>query len=167
MRRYAIIALLFAAPATAGESHCSNNERVIFSCPIAKSNKVVSLCASPDLSKTKGHLAYRFGAVGNVELEHPSTPAGSAKKFRHAHYSRYQTDRFEVSFSIGQFTYSVFDYYEESEKVKERRGVHVSPGEGAAATEITLSCVGPVTARLHKLEDIVPCDAENALARCQ
>lgn len=166
MRRYAIIAVLFTARATAGEGHCAIGEKVIFSCPIAKSTKVISLCASPDLSRKNGRLNYRFGPVGNVELEYPSTPVGSAKKFRHAHYSRYQTEITEVTFSIGKFTYSVFDYYEESERVKEKQGVRLVADE-SAGREITMSCVAPVTSKLQKLEGIVPCDVENALARCQ
>ncbi len=157
--------LLPAATALAAESNCSAGETVIFSCTVGKGTKVVSMCASPSLTAKSGTLYYRFGASSKIELEYPSKPNGAAQKFRHAHYSRYQTERTEVTFAIGNHTYTVFDYYEESEDPKYNRGVRVSI-EGAKSQETILSCKGTVTSNLHLLKGKVPCDAESALAQC-
>lgn len=76
MRRLvAILLAVFSAQSLAENSHCSKNEKVVFSCKLSK--KVVSICASEDLSSTSGYMQYRFGKVGAPELgisrlnEHP------------------------------------------------------------------------------------------------
>lgn len=157
--------LLPAAEALAAENNCSAGETVIFSCAVGRGAKVVSMCASPSLTAKSGTLYYRFGAPSKIELEYSTKPNGAAQEFRYAHYSRYQTERIEVTFAIGSHTYALFDYYEESENPKYNRGVRVST-EGAKAQETILSCKGTVTTILHLLEGKVPCDAESALAQC-
>jgi hypothetical protein len=165
MRHYAVLLSFVTANALAAESHCTNQEQTIFSCSIAKSSKVISLCSSLKLAKGQGALAYRFGPLGKIELEFPSSPTNSLQQFRHAHYSRFQTDRTEVSFSIGKYDYSVFDYYDGEEKFKESRGVRVGNVSGKGK-EIVLLCGGEVKSELPKLEGVVPCDTDNALANC-
>lgn len=60
----------FCLAAMARESLCTKDEQVAFSCAV-KGNKLVSLCASPDLSKTTGYVQYRFGKKGAVEFTYP------------------------------------------------------------------------------------------------
>src|SRR4051812_21055915 len=93
---------LVCCNALAAGSLCQRTEAVVFSCDVAASKKTVSLCASHDLARGRGHLAYRFGKPGHVELEFPprGTPA-SARHFRYAHYFRSQVDRTEISFRAG------------------------------------------------------------------
>ena len=72
---FVLIAMLVIQHAEAKEkvvpTHCTSNERVVFSCPF-KHGKTASLCASPDLSKTTGTLQYRYGVVGKApELVYP------------------------------------------------------------------------------------------------
>ncbi|MDO8331914.1 MAG: hypothetical protein Q7T36_15725 [Fluviicoccus sp.] len=165
MRHYAILLAIISTGALASENHCTAQEQAVFSCSIAKSSKVVSLCASKQLSKGKGSVTYRFGPPGKVELEFPSSPTNSPQQFHFAHYSRFQTDRTEVSFSIGKFRYSVFDYYEEHEKPPNSHGVIVGNVSGKGR-ETQLFCGGEVKSDLHKLEEVVPCDTDSALARC-
>jgi hypothetical protein len=153
---------LFATSALATESNCSTDEVVVFSCAIGKSGKVVSMCASPGLTSKSGTLYYRFGASSKIELEYPSKPNGAAKNFGYAHYSRYQTERYEVTFSIGRYNYTIFDYYEENENQKDSRGVRVAT-EWGHSKETILSCKGQGTSKLSQLEGKVSCDAENAL----
>ncbi len=167
--RISLISLLLLLPAAqsiAAPSHCSAGEKVVFSCAVGKGAKVVSLCASPNLTAKSGTLYYRFGAPSKIELEYPSKPHGAARKFRHAHYSRAEVDRFVVAFDIGNNTYSVFDFFDENENPKNSRGVAVTPA-GAESPETNLYCKGAVTAELQQLEDKVPCDVESALARCK
>jgi len=69
---FVLAACMFAAAGTA-PSHCSADEKVIFSCKIAKA-KVISLCASATLDGTSGYLQYRFGPLGQpAELVYPAT----------------------------------------------------------------------------------------------
>jgi hypothetical protein len=117
-----------------------------------------------DLSENRGTLAYRFGVPGHIELEFPrrGTPS-SAKQFRYAHYSRYQVDRTEITFNVGEYSYSVFSYYDGEVRPSTSEGVRVSRGKKESA----LSCVGGASANFTGLESAVPCDSENALAMCR
>jgi hypothetical protein len=59
---------------------CLTNEDNIFSCSTGK--KVISVCASKDLTAAHGYLQYRFGSPAKVELTIPADqsvpPASSA-----------------------------------------------------------------------------------------
>lgn len=50
-------------------SHCAPDEKVIFSCGTGA--KIVSVCASGDLSAGMGSLSYRFGPPGHPEMTYP------------------------------------------------------------------------------------------------
>lgn len=56
--------------AGAAESHCQEQEQIIFSCSLGK--KIVSVCASTDLSSNSGYLQYRFGQKDALELAFPA-----------------------------------------------------------------------------------------------
>ena len=164
--RYLVLFLAFWSTSTfATDSHCSNSEKVVFSCRLSKSPKLVSVCASPTLAKSDGTLAYRFGVPGKPEFVFPSQGGRSPEQFRLAHYSRYQTERIELSFDNEKFSYIVFDYYEGGQKPPVTQGVRVMPRDGKGR-EIELRCAGKATSSLQTLAGIVPCDAENALAVC-
>ncbi|MEY3881179.1 MAG: hypothetical protein RIQ94_1975 [Pseudomonadota bacterium] len=62
---------LFSSAAIATESHCNAQEQVVFSC--STGTKLVSVCASKDLSATRGYLQYRFGVSSKPELLFPSS----------------------------------------------------------------------------------------------
>ncbi len=145
---------IWAACAYAAEGHCSSDEQVFFSCVISKSPKVVSICASPKLTKRKGVLVYRFGALGKLEFEFSSQAGDLENKFKLWRYWRYQTERTELSFNNGKFTYTVFDYYDGQEKLPYRRGIRVSPKNGKGK-EVELQCSGNVVSSLEKLEGII------------
>lgn len=53
-----------SGPTTASGSLCASGEDVVFSCAIGK--KVVSVCASKNLSSTTGWAQYRFGVPGSA-----------------------------------------------------------------------------------------------------
>lgn len=67
--------------------HCKVSETTYFSCTIAKSTKVVSLCGSTlaevisDEAKREPWLQYRFGNIDRVELVYPKKRGGSVEKF--------------------------------------------------------------------------------------
>lgn len=150
------------AHATAGESHCTAQEQIIFSCAIAHSSEIASLCASQNMAEKRGSLVYRFGRRGQIELVFPAEQY-SPERFRYAHYMRHQVDRTEISFSVGRLGYAVFDHYDGEEKPTRVQGVRVESPDGK---DVELICAGKVVSQLSKLEKIIPCDTDNALANC-
>jgi hypothetical protein len=97
-------------------SLCAKDEKIVFSCSLKRSMKVVSLCSSAKLTKDGGYLQYRFGAPGKIELEFPDNRADSQKVFKYSHYFRAKVDDTEISFSRNGYTYTVFDEYNGEEK---------------------------------------------------
>ena len=97
-------------------SLCLTDERIIFSCAVKRTAKIISLCASKDLDKERGYLQYRFGLPGRVELEFPKSRTGTQQQFRYSHYFRAQVDLTEIIFTIDGYEYSVFDDYNGEEK---------------------------------------------------
>lgn len=95
---------------------CAKDERVIFACVLRRPAKIVSICASKDLTRERGYLQYRFGLPGKIELEFPRDRAGTQEKFEYTHYFRAQVDLTEINFSIDGVNYSVFDDYNGEEK---------------------------------------------------
>jgi len=61
---------LVSLPVWATESHCQEQEQIIFSCSLGK--KIISVCASNDFSASSGYLQYRFGQKNAPELIFPS-----------------------------------------------------------------------------------------------
>lgn len=110
---------------------CAKDERVIFSCAVKRPAKIVSVCASKDLTSDQGYLQYRFGLPGKIELEYPKDRNGSQEKFQYTHYFRAQFDLTAINFNIDGYEYSVFDDYNGEEKpVVSSEGVSVTaPGK--------------------------------------
>jgi len=67
--------LFFPVEAMAAPNLCSEGEVVVFNCSAGK--KLISVCASRDISRTSGYLQYRFGTLAKTELSVPAntTPA--------------------------------------------------------------------------------------------
>src|SRR5712671_7874378 len=80
-------------------SLCAKDERIIFSCPVKRPAKIVSLCASKDLTSERGYLQYRFGLPEKIELEFPKSRTGTQPQFQYTHYFRARVDLTEISFS--------------------------------------------------------------------
>jgi hypothetical protein len=166
MKKFIILLIFFSKFALADNSLCEVNEKILFSCQIGKTGKIVSLCSSPNLKKETAYLQYRYGSKGKIELTFPSEKANSLEKFRYAHYFRYQVDRTQVSFSNAEYEYSIFAIYEDDGKWPiEEQGILISK-EGQSSKETRLLCRSTAIAHLEKLENVLPCDVENALASC-
>lgn len=140
--------------ATGLPSHCSNTEQIIFNCRIKNSNKILSLCASKNFSKTSGYLQYRFGGLDKIELEFPKERKQSQKEFLYRHYFRSQVDRTEISFENHKHTYTIYSYYEGD-----------TPGEtkiedGISVDGADFQCGEPINASFAPLEDAILHDKE-------
>ncbi|CAN5901879.1 hypothetical protein BH11PSE12_BH11PSE12_09330 [soil metagenome] len=59
--------------ALAQTSLCLANEVPAFTCRVACSSKIASVCRSAQLTHTTGHLQYRFGTSGRTEFVFPPT----------------------------------------------------------------------------------------------
>jgi hypothetical protein len=118
---------------------CTKNERIIFSCPVKRPAKIVSLCASKDLTNERGYLQYRFGLPDKIELEFPKERTGTQKKFTYSHYFRARFDMTAIGFTIDGYEYSIFDDYNGEDKpVVSSQGVNVTaPGK---PKEVSLVC---------------------------
>ncbi len=140
-------------------SLCERAEHIVFSCTIKRPAKIVSLCASKDLSKERGYLQYRFGLPGKIELEFPRGREKTQQAFRYMHYFRAQVDMTEINFVVDRFEYSVFDDYNGEEKrVIADQGVRVTaPGKGK---EVTLVCGSKAKVAFDNLQDILPTDQQ-------
>ena len=159
--RLAALLLLASVDASAFGTHCAPDETIAFSCSVSAS-KVVSVCLVEGSNRGPFAVSYRFGPLGTPELVFPSSAIGSARKFRYAHYFRYQVDRTELSFSNAGADYTVFDYFDGKDAPTFTRGINVSVN----GKERELRCKGAVVSHLTELQSVVPCDAESALASC-
>ena len=112
---------------------------LIFSCPVKRPAKIVSLCAAKELTSDRGYLQYRFGLPGKVELEYPKDRNGSQQKFQYMHYFRAQVDETEISFQINGYEYQIFDTYNGEERPRiSTQGVSVTaPGR---PKDISFAC---------------------------
>ena len=136
-------------------SLCARDERIIFSCPVKKPAKIVSLCASKNLSADQGYLQYRFGLPGKVELEFPKERTGTQQKFQYTHYFRAQVDLTEISFSNNGYEYQITDDYNGEEKpAQSTQGIMVTaPGK---PKEVSLACKTKPKADYSDLQAVLP-----------
>lgn len=120
-------------------SLCTKDERIIFSCPIKRPAKIVSLCASKDLTNERGYVQYRFGLPGKIELEYPKDRKGTQEKFHYTHYFRARFDLTEISFTTNGVEYEITDDYNGEEKPAQSiQGVVVRGSH--TPNDVTLTC---------------------------
>ena len=134
---------------------CAKDERVIFSCPVKRPAKIVSLCAAKDLTSDRGYLQYRFGLPGKVELEYPQDRHGTQQKFQYMHYFRAQVDETEIRFQINGYEYQIFDTYNGEERPRiSTQGVSVTaPGK---PKEVSFACRTKPKADYADLQAVLP-----------
>jgi hypothetical protein len=139
---------------------CAKDERVIFSCPVKRPAKIVSLCASKDLTGDRGYLQYRFGLPGKIELEYPKDRQGTQQKFQYMHYFRAQVDETEISFQINGYEYQIFDTYNGEERPRiSTQGVNVTaPGK---PKEVSFACRTKPKADYSDLQAVLPSGQDN------
>jgi hypothetical protein len=134
---------------------CGNGERVIFSCMLRQKAKVVSLCASKDVTNEKGYLQYRFGRPGKIELEFPKDRTNTQQQFEYSHYFRARVDLTEINFTVDGVSYSVFDDYQGEEKPEvSEQGVAIN-WPGTSKKEVRLRCAAKPKADYADLQDVL------------
>ena len=91
-----VFILLLATSVSYADTLCTSQENVICSCSTGR--KIISACASKDLSKSTGYIQYRFGKSGSIELTIPS---------KKSHPSNYTNGNI-ITYSGGGGTYLRF-----------------------------------------------------------
>lgn len=98
--------LFFVAETFAHEpTLCGKLEGVYFSC--ATKGKVISLCLTNEFGPDAGELTYRYGVVGNVELEYSASYGDLNSKYGYAFSSYAKGNVAELSFNIGKYVYTI------------------------------------------------------------
>jgi hypothetical protein len=97
------VAVASAPPVTL----CSADETVAFSCALS-AKKLVSLCASPGISRTSGYLQYRFGRRSRIELEYPDKTVRPEAAFSYTQFNFAKGGTSAIAFTVGAFRYSLF-----------------------------------------------------------
>lgn len=93
-----VLASFSTAAAMAADSLCTANEKILFSCALP--GQLLSVCASADISPTRGYLQLRVGQAGHLlaawpEAEHPPkgvTKGGLIADGRLGQYVRFVVD---------------------------------------------------------------------------
>ncbi len=155
--------------ASRSNSLCKKNEKVYFSCRLKKNKrKIISICGSKKLAKTKGYLKYRFGTKKKIALEYPKGYKNTQKAFEYGSYTRpvqgdqlLLTGAYYLIFKRKGYNYTVFQEYADSKKGEheESHGVRISfINKNGEEDEIDLKCRMPVTGRLFIFREIVTGD---------
>ena len=135
-------------------SLCESAEKIVFSCTVGKTAKMVSLCSSTELTKDRGYMQYRFGLPGKIELEFPRQREQTQSAFKYSHYFRAQFDQTEISFTANEYEYAIFDDYNGEQKPAQHdQGIKIRPPIGS---EVTLTCHGKAKAQYGDLAEVLP-----------
>jgi hypothetical protein len=81
MKQYVLrligLVCLVTFPALAADAHCRAQEQTIFACTLG--TKMVAVCASQDLSPTRGYVQYRFGPKNAPEFTFPAATGPTSR----------------------------------------------------------------------------------------
>lgn len=89
--------------ATAKNTLCLKNEKIVFSCQLDK--RMVSLCSPAGQEKT---LIYRYGASNKIELVHPAVGGDEKGAFTKSSKPMFGGGISYVNFQRGEYEYSVY-----------------------------------------------------------
>jgi hypothetical protein len=150
---------MFAVVSQASETLCLSKEKVIFSCRVKSSPKIISICSSSNLTADEGYLQYRFGTPARVEFTFPASKVDTQKQFTWKWNHPYQSSVIDVKFRNSGYAYDVFSL-EISEALYGEPGGNHKYGvsvfkEGDGKSEKTFECQYPPTGPFY-LDGIVP-----------
>ncbi len=138
---FALIAMLLC-----GSSFASD---VYFLCDTAK--------GTIKLDENKGVLRYTLSKDHKIEFNYESK-GSDYSGFKYNHYSRFQTDYFNVSFVNAEYEYTIFSNYEDERK---SRGVSVTNLNSKKESVYYCKSIG--IDRLSDLSVKMACDKYSAL----
>lgn len=106
------------AAAASANSHSpliNQNEQVLFSFKVEKSEKIATIAIDPGDSEYIDYIVYRFGTKDKIELEFPADKENSWEKFTFSHFTRpsqadtYGLDSNYFTFTNGDYTYTIYE----------------------------------------------------------
>lgn len=100
---------------------CQPHEEIYFSCPI--DGKVVSLCASGNISPDNGYVQYRYGVPGRVELQFPEKRNPPRNLFGIIDIYVGNLNFTHVKFMVGAYGYVIYQGSPSGVYVKRHGGV--------------------------------------------
>jgi hypothetical protein len=140
-------------------THCQANEQILFSCKVGQ-EKIVSICASKNLSSSSRYVQYRFGKSGALELQYPDNLKGSFDRFRFSSVPYSGGGEAHIRFSNKNFEYIIYD---REVKSNEAVGVLVRQGKQSVSQRkcqsfdyAYISRPGYVSLPKEPFEDVLP-----------
>jgi hypothetical protein len=88
------------------ETMCYSHEEIYFSCPVGE--KIVSVCASGNISPKNGYVKYRFGHPGKPEFQFPEKSDPPMNKFSVSDFHGGNISSIHLKFKVGKYTYVVY-----------------------------------------------------------
>lgn len=116
------ILVVMTASARAQEATlCRAHEEVYFSCPVGQ--KIISLCASGNVSPKNGYIKYRFGAPDRLEFEYPAGSISPDGVFSISDIYGGNLNFVHVKFKSGDYDYVVYQGFPSGVYVRKRGGL--------------------------------------------
>lgn len=137
-----------ATSGAAPESFCSARETIVFAC--RSGAKLVSVCASADISASSGYLQYRFGkpGAGAIELTLPKDERAPSASATGENVGFSGGGGSWLRFRNGDHAYVVYSgigRWGDDGQTLEKEGIRV---ENKGKTVADLACSGPSTSEL-------------------
>ena len=138
---------------------CRANENIIFHCDLKEGRKIISVCASADLSVATGYLQFRLGTQEKIEMQFPDKLSGSRDKFATRFYFRppqgdkpLLTSQNHLLFETARLQYRLFYESTGSEKgdFSEIAGLEIT-----GASKLNYSCKFPIINQLYLLKEVL------------
>ena len=157
-------------PCASAQTHCKTGEEIVFSCKIANSRKVVSLCATSKVIKGKKNavaLKYRFGKLNEApEFYFPSSETASLEQFKLYEYVRPDLISTSISFSNGEFDYIVNESEDQHGSSIKLAGITAL--SRAKNKHLNLACeTESVYSDWSIISGVVPCEEGVTLNACE
>jgi predicted transcriptional regulator len=165
MMKYGVaIGLFTAASAVHAAGLCRPSEVTVFNCDLKENKKIVSMCASKDLSSTRGFLQYRYGNNRKIELKFPGDLKNSRDQIGYDEYSRPDLSAFIVGFDNGGYRYEISETTEGGdENGTTTRSLLVSAKSGGRSLKLTCLENENTVSSISTLDQVLKCDKEHAI----
>jgi len=137
------------------QGHCTAEEKPIFSCRLTGSGdgRVLSVCASEDLSASSGYVQLRDGPPNAPEFTHPSGQQGTQQAFVYASAAGEGTSSITLKADNAQHPGGWTRYEIVSESTGSGHQYKLVRSNGSNTEEAV--CQSPVVDRLMQLQNVV------------
>ena len=130
-------------PQKVPESLCDLNKEIIsYTCELVN-HKMVSVCASRNLTAETGYIVYRYGLPGNIELAYPKELRNPVGLFFYSNIWAQLGGQTSLSFFNKPYRYTVFDdWFVKGNDTVYRAGISVKNGRNGKKVVFQKMCMG-------------------------